>query len=89
MGGQTNTPTPGEGKLEAQSDFDGDRKYIFNAPTSDTERWPQSLDDDSFSGISINLLGIIESRHEFAREDSRNFFNKSSIIAFRSALRPP
>jgi hypothetical protein len=41
---------------------------MFNAPTSDTERWPQSFDDDSFSGISIKLIGIIEARHKFARE---------------------
>jgi hypothetical protein len=40
MGGQTTMPTIGEDKLEAKSDFDGGRKYMFNAPTSDTERWP-------------------------------------------------
>jgi hypothetical protein len=68
MGGQTTMPTIGEGKLEAKSNFDGGKKYMFNAPTSDTERWPQSFNDGSFSGISIKLIGIIEARHKFARE---------------------
>jgi hypothetical protein len=89
MGGQTNTPTPGEGKLEAQSDFDGDRKYIFNAPTSDTERWPQSLNEGSFSCISIKLIGIISVRHKFARGVSQKFLNESLEIAFRSAFGVP
>jgi hypothetical protein len=83
MGGQTTTPTIGEDKLEAKSDFDGGRKYMFNAPTSDTERWPQSFNDDSFSGISINLIGIIGVRHDFAREDSQNFFKECRESPFQ------